>query len=77
LLFIHGFPDSAHIWSGVVATLCDLPNKIIIPDCLGYVGTDKPEDPSLYAYKDQADDLVDLLGNENAESTTIIGHDTR
>jgi soluble epoxide hydrolase/lipid-phosphate phosphatase len=75
LLFLHGFPDSAHLWSGVVATLCDLPNKIIIPDCLGYAGTDKPEATSLYAYKDQADDLVDILDGENAKSTIIIGHD--
>lgn len=75
LFFIHGFPDSAHLWSGVVASLCDLPNKIIIPDCLGYAGTDKPEDTNLYAYKGQADDLVDILNNENAKSTIIVGHD--
>lgn len=75
LLFIHGFPDSAHLWSGVVATLYDLPNKIIIPDCLGYAGTDKPADTSLYAYRHQADDLVDILYNEKVEDTIIIGHD--
>jgi soluble epoxide hydrolase/lipid-phosphate phosphatase len=75
LLFLHGFPDSAHLWSGVVAALCDLPNKLIIPDCLGYAGTDKPDDTSLYAYRDQADDLVDILYSENAKSTIIIGHD--
>jgi soluble epoxide hydrolase/lipid-phosphate phosphatase len=75
LFFIHGFPDSAHLWSGVIASLCDLPNKIIIPDCLGYAGTDKPEDTSLYSYKDQADDLEDILHHENAKSTIIIGHD--
>ncbi|KAH8686241.1 epoxide hydrolase [Ilyonectria robusta] len=75
LFFIHGFPDSAHLWSSVIASLCDLPNKIIIPDCLGYAGTDKPEDTNLYAYKGQADDLVDILNNEDAKSTIIIGHD--
>lgn len=75
LLFIHGFPDSAHLWSEVIPKLCDLPNKIIIPDCLGYGGTDKPEDTNLYAYKDQADDLVDILEKENAKFTIIIGHD--
>ncbi|KAM5350796.1 hypothetical protein ACJ41O_007301 [Fusarium nematophilum] len=75
LLFLHGFPDSAHLWSGVIATLGNLPNKIIVPDCLGYGGTDKPDDTTLYAYKDQADDLVDILNNENAKFTIIIGHD--
>jgi soluble epoxide hydrolase/lipid-phosphate phosphatase len=75
LLFLHGFPDSAHLWSDVVAAICDLPNKIIVPDCLGYAGTDKPDKTSLYAYKDQADDLADILDSEGAKSTIIIGHD--
>ncbi|EXJ66716.1 uncharacterized protein A1O5_09911 [Cladophialophora psammophila CBS 110553] len=75
LLFVHGFPDSAHLWAGVVAKLGDLPNKKILVNCLGYAGTDKPEDTSLYAYKDQADDLADILDCENAKFTIIIGHD--
>ncbi|KAK5718711.1 hypothetical protein LTR15_008445 [Elasticomyces elasticus] len=75
LLFLHGFPDSAHLWAGVVKHLGSLPNKIIIPDCLGYAGTDKPTDTNLYAYKDQAEDVADILSNEKANDTIIIGHD--
>lgn len=75
LLFIHGFPDSSHLWSDVVSQLMELPNKIIVPDCLGYAGTDKPEDPDLYAYKDLSDDLVEILEREKIEFTVVIGHD--
>ncbi|KAK4956218.1 hypothetical protein LTR10_005739 [Elasticomyces elasticus] len=75
LLFLHGFPDSAHLWTGVIKHLGNLPNKIIIPDCLGYAGTDKPTDTNLYAYKDQAEDIADILSNEKANDTIIIGHD--
>ncbi|KAK4891342.1 hypothetical protein LTR27_009996 [Elasticomyces elasticus] len=75
LLFLHGFPDSAHLWAGVIKHLGNLPNKIIIPDCLGYAGTDKPTDTNLYAYKDQAEDIADILSNEEANNTIIIGHD--
>ncbi|OBT77548.1 hypothetical protein VF21_04576 [Pseudogymnoascus sp. 05NY08] len=75
LLFLHGFPDSAHLWTGVIDELGNLPNKIIVPDCLGYAGTDKPTDTNLYAYKDQAEDIADILINENAKNTIIIGHD--
>lgn len=75
LLFLHGFPDSAHLWVGVINELGNLPNKIIVPDCLGYAGTDKPTDTNLYAYKDQAEDIADILINENAKNTIIIGHD--
>jgi soluble epoxide hydrolase/lipid-phosphate phosphatase len=75
LLFLHGFPDSAHLWADVLKRLADLPNRIIVPDCLGYAGTDKPTDTSLYAYKDQAEDIADILNNENVDETIIIGHD--
>lgn len=75
LLFLHGFPDSAHLWAGVIDELGNLPNKIIVPDCLGYAGTDKPTDTNLYAYKDQAEDIADILINENAKNTIVIGHD--
>lgn len=75
LFFIHGFPDSARLWRDVIAKLGALPNKIIVPDCLGYEGTDKPSDTKLYAYKEQAADLVEILAAENAVSTVIIGHD--
>ncbi|KFY61016.1 hypothetical protein V496_05179 [Pseudogymnoascus sp. VKM F-4515 (FW-2607)] len=75
LLFLHGFPDSAHLWAKVVDRLGDLPNKIIIPDCLGYAGTDKPTDTNLYAYKGQAEDIADILSNESANNNVIIGHD--
>ncbi|KFY05135.1 hypothetical protein O988_00234 [Pseudogymnoascus sp. VKM F-3808] len=75
LLFLHGFPDSAHLWTGVINELGSLSNKIIIPDCLGYAGTDKPTDTNLYAYKGQAEDIADILSNEDANDTIIIGHD--
>jgi pimeloyl-ACP methyl ester carboxylesterase len=75
LFFIHGFPDSARLWAEVVAKLGGLPNQIIVPDCLGYEGSDKPKDTKLYAYKDQADDLAEILKAEKAQFTIIIGHD--
>ncbi|OAL30528.1 hypothetical protein AYO20_08747 [Fonsecaea nubica] len=75
LFFIHGFPDSARLWADVVAQLGHLPNQIIIPNCLGYGGTDKPTDTKMYAYKHQVDDLAEILEAEKSQSTIVIGHD--
>ncbi|KAK5045555.1 hypothetical protein LTR84_009173 [Exophiala bonariae] len=75
LFFIHGWPDGAHLWKDVVAQLSDLPNRIIIPDTLGYVGTDKPADTEAYNQKGQADDLSEILIKEGAQKSIIIGHD--
>lgn len=75
LFFVHGWPDSAHLWRDVVARLSDLPNKILIPDTLGYAGSDKPTDTALYSVKGQADDMAEIIRAERAERTIIIGHD--
>ncbi|KAJ0415943.1 Alpha/Beta hydrolase protein [Aspergillus carlsbadensis] len=75
LLFLHGFPDSAHLWTRVLGALEDLPHQVIVPDCLGYAGTDKPSDTSLYAYHQQAQDLEDLLRHERVDKAILIGHD--
>jgi soluble epoxide hydrolase / lipid-phosphate phosphatase len=75
LFFVHGFPDSAHMWQDVVAKMSDLPYKVIIPDCLGYGGTDKPADPAEYKFSGMAADIVDIMETENVKQVIIIGHD--
>lgn len=75
LLFLHGFPDSSHLWSRVISALGDIPNRIIVPDCLGYAGTDKPTDTNLYSYSGQAEDITDILAAESVSNAVIIGHD--
>ncbi|KAI1608282.1 epoxide hydrolase [Exophiala viscosa] len=75
LFFIHGFPDSAHLWSGVVDHLSDLPYRIIAPDTLGYGGTSKPLDVEMYNYRDMTNDLEEILQAEDVQKAIVIGHD--
>lgn len=48
---------------------------LIVPDQLGYGGTDKPTDPALYLSSLICQDLVDILDGENAEDVIAVGHD--
>lgn len=75
LLLLHGFPDSAELYAGVVKQLLLLPFQLIVPDLLGYAGTSKPVDPSMYQGKAMADDLVDILKQEKVSKVIVIGHD--
>ena len=75
LFFVHGFPDSHHLWTDVIANLTSLPYRFVVPDCLGYGATDKPLDKSLYSYSGMANDLVDILEAEDIKDVIIIGHD--
>ncbi|EXJ56178.1 hypothetical protein A1O7_09109 [Cladophialophora yegresii CBS 114405] len=75
LFFIHGFPDSAFMWSEVVDNLSDLPYKVVVPDCLGYAGTSKPKDVSAYKWSGQTADLCEILQAEGIDQVVVIGHD--
>ncbi|KAH7045324.1 Alpha/Beta hydrolase protein [Macrophomina phaseolina] len=72
---LHGFPDNAHLWQKVVPHLRSLPNRIIIPDQLGYGETSRPTDPSLLNSKALVADYVELLRAEAVGKIVVVGHD--
>ena len=48
---------------------------LLVPDMLGYGGTDKPQDPTSYKQSDMATDLIDILNAETVDKVIAIGHD--
>lgn len=48
---------------------------VLIPDMLGYGGTDKPTDPEAYASEALVQDLVDILDAEKIDRVVAVGHD--
>ena len=80
LLLLHGFPDYAHMWAGVVPTLLSLNYPLIIPDLLGFAGSSKPTEPSMYNYRQQASSFAQILDNEGIPASfgariIPVGHD--
>ncbi|OCH86220.1 alpha/beta-hydrolase [Obba rivulosa] len=75
LLFLHGFPSTSHDWRKQVAFFQKEGYSLIVPDMLGYGGTDKPTDPELYKQGLMAADLIDILDAENVDKAIVIGHD--
>ncbi|KAL7624641.1 hypothetical protein AAE478_006210 [Parahypoxylon ruwenzoriense] len=73
LLLLHGFPDDAHLWNGIVAKLGQY--RLVVPDLLGSSGTSKPTDPAAYKYPDLTQDLVEILDAEGIEKVICVGHD--
>ncbi|KAJ7026783.1 Alpha/Beta hydrolase protein [Mycena alexandri] len=47
---------------------------LLVPDLLGYGGTDKPTDPKLYFGSGHAQDIVDILDAEGLDQVIAIGH---
>ncbi|CAJ2504714.1 Uu.00g121080.m01.CDS01 [Anthostomella pinea] len=75
LMLLHGFPDSSLLWTEMLPHLSKLPNRLLIPDLLGYGGTDKPTDPKLYGYDVMAHDLRDIIDAEGMRQVVSLGHD--
>jgi len=75
LVFCHGFPSTSYDWHNQVAFFAKEGYGLIVPDCLGYGGTDKPTTPESYAMKLMTKDLAEILDAENQQSVIIIGHD--
>jgi soluble epoxide hydrolase/lipid-phosphate phosphatase len=75
LLLLHGFPSTSYDWHRLVATFRSQGYGVLVPDLLGYGGTDKPHDVAEYRLSLMVRDIVDLLDAENVQHAVSIGHD--
>jgi soluble epoxide hydrolase/lipid-phosphate phosphatase len=75
LFFQHGWPDHAAMWKDVASPLRSTRHPMIIPDLLGYDGTDKPTDPAEYKWSLMTQDLIEIIDTEKADKVISIGHD--
>jgi pimeloyl-ACP methyl ester carboxylesterase len=48
---------------------------LVVPELLGYGGTDKPTDPKFYIGSGHAQDIVDIFDAEGVNQVIAIGHD--
>lgn len=75
LLFLHGFPEYADMWSEQIKAFEALGHTCIAPDLLGYGATSKPVDGEAYNSKGQSQDVSDVLDAEGSPKVIVIGHD--
>ncbi|KZV65240.1 alpha/beta-hydrolase [Peniophora sp. CONT] len=75
LLFLHGFPAFARIWHKQASFFRERGYGIVIPDMLGYGGTDKPSDPEAYVGTKVAKDITDIMDSLGLQKVVAIGHD--
>ena len=75
LLFLHGFPSTSYDWRKQVPHFQARGYGIIVPDLLGYGGTDKPVATEAYRPSLMAKDIIDILDAEGLERVIVIGHD--
>lgn len=74
LLLLHGWPESARAWSGLVPLL-ELEYRLVIPDQRGFGASDRPEGTAAYSMTTLAADAVELLDWAGADTAGIVAHD--
>ncbi|KAL0566076.1 hypothetical protein V5O48_015943, partial [Marasmius crinis-equi] len=76
LVFLHGWPGLSYDWRFQIDFFKDAGYGIIVPDMLGFGGTDKPTDPEVYKPSLISRDIVDILDAEAIpDDVVVIGHD--
>ena len=75
IVLIHGWPDLSLGWRYQIPLLTSLGYRVLVPDMMGYGGTDAPESLSYYTYKRAADDIAELARQVGARSIILGGHD--
>jgi pimeloyl-ACP methyl ester carboxylesterase len=76
IVLLHGFPQTHLMWRHVAADLAD-DHTVICPDLRGYGASDKPAetDPTVYAKRTMAADIVALARALGHERFALAGHD--
>jgi pimeloyl-ACP methyl ester carboxylesterase len=75
VVLLHGFPETSHMWTGLMPLLADAGFRCLAPDQRGYSPGARPEGVEQYRYIDTASDALALADAWGAERFHLIGHD--
>lgn len=75
ILFLHGFPDTSYVWKRQIEYFSKKGYGLVVPDLLGYGGTDKPKEPEAYRLKKMSDEIVGILDHHEIKEVIGVSHD--
>jgi pimeloyl-ACP methyl ester carboxylesterase len=74
VVLLHGFPESHRTWRALAPKLEDR-FYLVMPDQLGFAGSDRPQDHQDYASDKLVGDLFELADALGLETFALVGHD--
>ncbi len=72
VLLVHGFPDTAHTWSGVMPAIAEAGFRAVAPFTRGYAPT---EIAGPYDTETLAKDVLGLIDALGGKPAVVVGHD--
>ena len=75
VLLLHGFPENARMWDGVVPTLHEAGLRTYAPDQRGYSPGARPGEVSAYKIGELVGDVLGLMDALELPAVDLVGHD--
>lgn len=86
VFLLHGWPDLSVGWRNQIPMLLDMGYRVVVPDMIGYGGTDVPqvspgsptgsaENVKFYSFKQVSDDIAELAHQLKCSRIILGGHD--
>lgn len=78
LMFLHGFPEAAFVWDGLLAHFARPENggyRCIAPNLRGYERSSTPTEVAAYRPKHLAQDVAALIALEGGPLECLVAHD--
>jgi pimeloyl-ACP methyl ester carboxylesterase len=74
VVLLHGFPESHRTWRAIAPKLDDR-FYLVMPDQLGFAGSDRPAEESAYSTDKLVADIFELADALGLEGFALVGHD--
>lgn len=75
VILLHGFPETSHMWEGVLISLASKGYKCLAPDQRGYSPGARPKDIKSYRINEIASDVVAIADAVGFQKFHLVGHD--
>lgn len=75
VLLLHGWPDSAELWSAQVQALAAAGYRAIAYDQRGFAGSGRPDSVDAYRMRSAVDDAKAVLDAFGCNTAHVVGHD--
>lgn len=75
LVFLHGFPEGAFVWDGLLTHFAEQGYRCVAPNLRGFERSSAPAEPSAYRPKLLAQDIAALIEGEGGHLAALIAHD--
>lgn len=75
VILLHGFPETSHMWEGVMMALAAQGYRCLAPDQRGYSPGARPAEVERYRIDEIAADVVALADSLGFQTFHLVGHD--